>query len=98
LLGDGEFLNPPVTLRRELFTLAGKQNGLLNTEGSSVGFQFLKRLTSLEGYARVSLQVVSAIGFDDDHLPLLSTRPVFQEPRYKSRKTENEILKTHVLK
>jgi len=79
LLGDGEFLNPPVTLRRELFTLAGKQNGLLNSEGSSVGFQFLKRLTSLEGYARVSLQVVSAIRFDDDHLPLPSMRPVLQE-------------------
>src|ERR1035437_7068373 len=98
LFGDGEFLNTPVGLRRELFVLAGEQNRLLNTEGSSVSLQLLKRLTVLEGHAGVALQVKPAIGLDDDHLPLPSTKPVSHEPRYKSRKTENESLKIQVLR
>jgi hypothetical protein len=81
-----------------LFSLPGEEHGLLNAEGSSVGFQFLKWLTILERDLRVSLQVEAAIRFDDDHLTSPLTTPVSQEPRYKSRKTENETLKIKVFR
>src|SRR5438132_10002149 len=97
LLGDGEFLNPPVTLRRVCFVLAGEEHGLLDTEGSSVNFQLLKRLTSLEGDLRVPLQMEPAIGFDDDHLTPPLTTSGSHEPRYKSTKTENDLFNIQAL-
>src|ERR1035438_320675 len=92
LLGNGEFLTPPVTLGRQLFVLTGKKHRLLNTEGSSVSFQLFGRFTSLEGNLRVPLQVEPAIGFDDDHLTSPVTTSASHEQRYKSSKTENDKL------
>src|SRR6266478_8038613 len=98
LLGDGEFLNPPVGPRRIRGVFPGEEHRLLNAEGSPVSLQLLKRLTSLEGNLRVPLQMEPAICFDDDHLTSPPTGPASHEPRYTSMKTENETLKLNALR